>query len=437
MLVGNIGTLVLFASPRRPSTLVPGSSKARARFARELHQIMPGKYRSIGRYMTTTLLEQRTNLSLDSSAQAGGQPPRKSLVLKPSAAQQGGTAHFSLLPTQKPRLGVMGASLTLQLAILGVLLLLPLVFPQRLIPKMSYDVMPIATPRTEVPVAKPEPVKPKPQPVPVEVAKVLPPVQPKILIVPHVVAPKVPPKPVEKVEAPKINTPVLETPKVEIASAPAQPRRPVETGVIRNTGSAAPATLNKPPEKIQTGGFGDPQGIGGPSNPNARANINHVGSFDLPPGPGYGNGTGGANGARGTVQSTGFGNGTAIPPTGGGSRGSVQQSGFAQAAIDPTKAKAQQQQQAAAVQPVEILDKPKPEYTDDARALKLEGEVKLNVNFKANGQIEVLGVTHGLGHGLDESAIRAAQRIKYKPAVSNGQAVDFPATVIIEFQLAY
>jgi TonB family protein len=388
--------------------------------------------------MTTTLLEQRTNLNLGFSTQAGGQPPRKSLVLKPSAGQQGAAAQFSLLPTQKPRLGVMGASLTVQLAILGVLLLLPLVFPQRLITKMTYDVMPVATPRTEVPVAKPEPVKPRPQPVPVEVAKVLPPVQPK-MIVPHVVAPKVLPKP-EKVETPNITTPVLETPKVELAaSTPAQPRRPVETGVIANTGSAAPATLNKPADKVQTGGFGDPQGIGGPSNPNVRANINHVGSFDLPPGPGYGNGTGGANGARGTVQSTGFGNGTAIAPTGngGGSHGSVQQSGFAQAVVDPTKAKAQQQQQAAAVQAVEILDKPKPEYTDEARALKLEGEVILKVNFKANGQIEVLGVTHGLGHGLDESAIRAAQKIKYKPAISNGQAVDFPATVHIEFQLAY
>lgn len=86
---------------------------------------------------------------------------------------------------------------------------------------------------------------------------------------------------------------------------------------------------------------------------------------------------------------------------------------------------------------MEITDKPKPEYTEEARALKLEGEVILKVNFKANGQIEVLGVTRGLGHGLDESAMRAAQKIKYKPAISNGQPVDFPATVHIEFQLAY
>jgi len=38
---------------------------------------------------------------------------------------------------------------------------------------------------------------------------------------------------------------------------------------------------------------------------------------------------------------------------------------------------------------------------------------------------------------LDEAATRAAQQIKYKPALSNGRAVDFPAVVHIVFQIAY
>jgi TonB family protein len=42
-----------------------------------------------------------------------------------------------------------------------------------------------------------------------------------------------------------------------------------------------------------------------------------------------------------------------------------------------------------------------------------------------------------LGHGLDETAMRAAQHIKFKPAKRDGQAVDFPARVRIEFRLAY
>jgi TonB family protein len=46
-------------------------------------------------------------------------------------------------------------------------------------------------------------------------------------------------------------------------------------------------------------------------------------------------------------------------------------------------------------------------------------------------------VISGLGHGLDESATRAAQQIKFKPAKRDGQPVDFPARVRIEFRLAY
>jgi len=43
----------------------------------------------------------------------------------------------------------------------------------------------------------------------------------------------------------------------------------------------------------------------------------------------------------------------------------------------------------------------------------------------------------GLGHGLDESALRAAQQIKFKPAQRDGRPVDSSATVHILFQLAY
>ena len=43
----------------------------------------------------------------------------------------------------------------------------------------------------------------------------------------------------------------------------------------------------------------------------AAVNIAQAGGFDMPTGPGNGNGTGGAKGARGVVASTGFGSGVA------------------------------------------------------------------------------------------------------------------------------
>src|SRR5260370_17471144 len=93
-------------------------------------------------------------------------------------------------------------------------------------------------------------------------------------------------------------------------------RDPAGDGTLPTTGRAAPATINAPVAKVQTGGFGDPNGIPGPGNPNKRANVNQKGSLALPSGPGYGNGTGGAHGIKGTVATAGFGTGTPIPPTG-------------------------------------------------------------------------------------------------------------------------
>ena len=43
----------------------------------------------------------------------------------------------------------------------------------------------------------------------------------------------------------------------------------------------------------------------------------------------------------------------------------------------------------------------------------------------------------GLGHGLDEAAVRAAQQIKFKPAKRDNENVDFPARIRIQFRLAY
>jgi TonB family protein len=86
--------------------------------------------------------------------------------------------------------------------------------------------------------------------------------------------------------------------------------------------------------------------------------------------------------------------------------------------------------------PLEILSKPTPEYTDEARSLKIEGDVLLEVNFSAAGQVHVVRVVRGLGHGLDESAIRAAQGMRFKPALNAGHPTDFKTTVHIVFRLA-
>src|SRR5262249_3223229 len=87
--------------------------------------------------------------------------------------------------------------------------------------------------------------------------------------------------------------------------------------------------------------------------------------------------------------------------------------------------------------PAEILSKPKPDYTEEARRMKIEGEVLLRVLFTAGGEGRGLETVNKLGHGLDQNAIRAARQIRFKPAMRDGRPVDSTAVVHIVFQMAY
>jgi TonB family protein len=249
---------------------------------------------------------------------------------------------------------------------------------------------------------------------------------------------------------PRVDVEEAQAPKVQIAaskptlptSTPAIPRRLVQTNVF-STGSSATPTMAAAPQKVQTGGFGDPNGVPAQASNNGKpANIAQLGSFDLPAGPGYGNGTGGAKGVRGVVASTGFGNGVA---TGDGSgrvnasrgNGVVRQAGFGDADVAAVQTVRPKTAEAAPrIVPAEILSKPTPAYTDEARRMRVEGEVLLEVVLEASGRVRVLKVVRGLGHGLDESAVRAAEQISFKPALRDGQPSDSTAVLHIIFQLA-
>jgi TonB family protein len=87
--------------------------------------------------------------------------------------------------------------------------------------------------------------------------------------------------------------------------------------------------------------------------------------------------------------------------------------------------------------PVRILWKPVPEYTDEARERRIEGDVVLLVRFLARGAVETLRVVSGLGYGLDEHAVNAAMAVRFKPATQNNQHIDYVAQVRIRFELAY
>ncbi len=390
--------------------------------------------------MTTMLADppRKTTMGVGFDANRGRtsnpQAWKQAIGTKPIAAR------LALLPDPKPRWDRIGISAGSQIAILIFLLLIPMIFPEQMKTALNLRPTELMQPVTLIPVA------PEPPPPPKVKAKAPPVVKPEV------------PEPVKlnprqqhvfltaKAEPPKMRTvdakpvelnPTFDQAKVDMPTN--QPKRPKEDVKVGNlgSGSAAPATVVAPVNKVQTGGFGDPNGLPGKGDPNKATNVNRLGSPALPGGPGYGNGTGGDKGIRGTVASTGFGNGTAIPPPSGGKRGTVQTSGFGDqtVATDAPKKKAASGEGTPTT--VEILEKPRPEYTAEGRKLKIEGDVVLEIVFLANGSIQVNRVVSGLGHGLDEAASRAAQQIKFKPAKRDGQPVDFPARVRIEFRMAY
>jgi TonB family protein len=344
-------------------------------------------------------------------------------------------APFSLLPDRQPpwkqfvlTMGVQSLALFL-LVWLGVLNLAVLDPP-------VHDYHFIRLVETPPPVnVEPAPAKEIPPP---RVARVETPAPDVLRLPPPEVQPKRQPE----------DIPVA--PKVEVAAskpvplppvAPVIPRQLVKTNVF-STGSSAIPTIAEAPKNVQTGGFGDPNGVPARESKTTPVNVAQSGSFDLPTGPGYGNGTGGSRGVRGVVASTGFGNGVA---TGDGSgkvntsRGSgVQNSGFGDArAVSAAQMRPKTiDDSAGKTVPAEVISKPTPAYTPEARNLRIEGEVVLEVVFEATGKLRIVRVVQGLGHGLDESAVHAAEQIRFKPAKRDGQPSDYTALVHIVFQLA-
>ena len=323
----------------------------------------------------------------------------------------------SLLPEGQRRWRSFGAGIGLECIALLALIVIPLFMPQKF-QAVAHDwVMPIEAPVIQA-------WKPQPKPVVVkrEVVKEIP--KPEVIV----------PKP--KIFNPVITAPVTKrvvvhktlAPEVEVAKAFPDP--PLSMG------SSAIPTLKRPREAVQTGGFGDPNGVPTNGKTDRNVNIAQLGSFDMPAGPGNGNGTGGAKGAKGVVSSAGFGNGVAVGGP-GGNHGSVHQGLFADEQAGPTGPKVKQTAAVSNTKPVEILSVPKPVYTKEGIAKRIEGDVRLEVVFTASGEVKVLRVLQGLGYGLDEAAENAAREIRFHPAQQDGQPVDSEVAIRITFELAY
>jgi TonB family protein len=267
-----------------------------------------------------------------------------------------------------------------------------------------------------------------------------------------------PPKlPEVKLEQPKINMPKIEQkpdlkpiqmeakqvlPVIK-AARPSVIEAPQPKAVLM---AAAPAQVPQAHPSTTPVHLGETFGV--TPNPNASkpATVAAIGNP-------YGGMQGPAVAPRGVVGSAGIGNGTKSGSN-AGVVGKVASAGIPGGMVTPASytggkvASAGIPQMQAAVAPapavpqvirstnLEVISKPPVQYTSEARALRVQGDVVLRVTFTAAGQVLVQSIVKGLGHGLDEEARRVAGQIRFHPATRNGQAVDTTTNITITFQLA-
>ena len=129
-------------------------------------------------------------------------------------------------------------------------------------------------------------------------------------------------------------------------------------------------------------------------------------------GPGSGGGIGsGSGGGVGSGSGGGFG-----PGSGGGMGGGAYRIG------------------GGVSQPIPIF-KPEPEYSEEARKAKFQGTVMLAIVVDTDGKAKNIRVVRPLGMGLDEKAVEAVGKWRFKPGQKDGHPVPVMANVEVNFRL--
>lgn len=199
---------------------------------------------------------------------------------------------------------------------------------------------------------------------------------------------------------------------------------PVQKEVVAAAPPAAKGNSNTP-AKVQLGGFST--ATTGLRRDVPKLQVAASGFGDAGSAP--------AGVARRSVSTSGFGD-AAVASASANPHGEVRSSGFGDAVAAAPSAIAARPTTPPSATAAQILGKPRPAYTEEARRLEIEGEVQLEVIFGASGEVHILRVVRGLGHGLDENAAIAAKGIRFLPAKRDGHTVDSTAMVHIIFQLA-
>ncbi|MGA2326374.1 MAG: energy transducer TonB [Bryobacteraceae bacterium] len=90
---------------------------------------------------------------------------------------------------------------------------------------------------------------------------------------------------------------------------------------------------------------------------------------------------------------------------------------------------------AGALSGLVVLYKVEPDYSDDARKAQLQGVVIVRLEVDESGMPRNLTVVRSLGLGLDERAVEAVGKWRFRPAYRNGKPTVAAALVEVNFRL--
>ena len=83
----------------------------------------------------------------------------------------------------------------------------------------------------------------------------------------------------------------------------------------------------------------------------------------------------------------------------------------------------------------QVIFSPEPSFSDEARKAKAQGVVTLILVVGTDGRAHEIHVGQSLGMGLDEKAIEAVNRWRFRPATLGGEPVASRILVEVDFHL--
>jgi TonB family protein len=357
-------------------------------------------------------------------------PLRSELLSQPKSLQ---FSHFGVLDDGKQSKASIftSASINVVLAIIVVILSLAAKKISESRPRVTMLVAPVIVKPVPPEIVRPRVIPPPPKPQ----------VQPPKITVPQVKLPDVPTPPVVKMTQPA--PAVKPAPPLKVVA----PAAPAVVSLAHPQAAAVPN--NSPhPTAVALGRADNPIA---PSNRPATSDVN-LGQRGLSGMPSSNTGAGPAAarvslGSGSPGSGTLAGNGTrAVQGVNLGVAGGTGPNNATGRVAGPVnlgmaQVPASARPMVANTNPVrtgpKVVYKPRPEYTAEARALHVEGTVSVRLRVSSAGAVQVIGVTSGLGHGLDQAAEAAVRGTRFQPAIdASGRPVDWEGVVNVAFQLA-